>query len=232
METDKVPTGISGLDSMLKGGFETHSIVLLSGDPGSGKTTMGLQYLYAGAAKHNEPGVYISFEEPLDMVYKHANQYGWDLRKLEQEKKFRIVDARSLKAETLFHIDVGMTFDTIKSIGAKRVVVDSLTAYTLLFENAYKQRIALRELFESLRKLGCTTIMINEFSRHYGSHPSIDFLADELIMIYNRRVKNNRIRGIEIIKARGTEHADKPSPLVFGKNGIEIFPENPLFDQL
>lgn len=232
MEIEKVPTGVDGLDSMLKGGFERHSIVLLSGDPGSGKTTLGLQYLYSGATKHAEPGVLISFEEPMDMIYKHAAQYGWDLKKLEQERRFRIVDARSLKAETLFHVDVGMTFDTIKSIGAKRVVIDSLTAYALLFENAYKQRIALRELFESLRRLGCTTMMINEQSQHYGSHPQIDFLADSLLMLYNRRVKNNRIRGIEVIKARGVDHADKPAPLSFGKAGVEVYPKNPLFDQL
>jgi circadian clock protein KaiC len=231
METEKVSTGINGLDVMLKGGFEKNSIVLLSGDPGSGKTTMGLQYLFHGATKANQPGVYISFEEPMDMLYKHAIQYGWDLKKLEQEKKFRIVDARSLKAETLFHADVGMTFDTIKSIGAKRVVIDSLTAYSLLFENAYKQRIALRELFESLRRLGCTTLMINEYSKHYSAHPLIDFLADELVMVYNRRIKNNRIRGVEVIKARGVDHVDKPAPLVFGKSGVEIYPENPLFDQ-
>lgn len=231
MEIEKVTTGIPGLDVMLKGGFEKQSIVLLSGDTGAGKTTIGLQYLFNGATKHGQPGVYISFEEPMDMLYKHAAHYGWDLKKLEQDKKFRIVDARSLKAETLFHADVGMTFDTIKSIGAKRVVIDSLTAYSLLFENAYKQRLALRELFESLRRLGCTTLMINEYSKHYSAHPLIDFLADELIMVYNRRIKNNRIRGVEIIKARGVDHVDKPAPLVFGKNGVEVFPENPLFDQ-
>ncbi|MFH1470868.1 MAG: ATPase domain-containing protein [Candidatus Micrarchaeota archaeon] len=232
MEIEKVTTGIEGLDVMLKGGFEKNSIVLLSGDPGAGKTTMGLQYLYNGATKYGQPGVLISFEEPMEMIYRHAMNYGWDLGRLEQERTFRIVDARSLKAETLFHIDVGMTFDTIKSIGAKRVVIDSLTAYSLLFESAYKQRIALRELFESLRKLGCTTVMINEYSKHYSAHPLVDFLADELIMIYNRRVKNTRVRGVEIVKARGIDHVDKPAPIVFGKNGVEVFPENPLFDSL
>ncbi len=232
MKIEKVPTGIKGLDQLLKGGYEKHSIVLISGDPGSGKTTMGLQYIYNGATEHDEPGIFISFEEPMEMLYKHSQQYGWDFRKLEHEDKFRLVDARSLKAETLFHIDVGMTFDTIKSIGAKRVVIDSLTAYSMLFENLYRQRIALRELFESLRKLGCTTLMINEYSRRYRQYPIVDFLADELILVYNRRVKNNRIRGVEVIKARGTEHIDKPCPLAFGKKGIEVFPDNPLFDEL
>src|SRR4029077_4087092 len=123
--TPRVKTGIPEFDAMLRGGFMRGDAVMLAGSAGSGKTTIALQYLVNGIAM-GEPGIYLTFEQMPDQIYRDALSFGWDLRKLESEDKFRLICTtprllvEGSGAEELLD-------GPIKDIGAKRIVVDSVS---------------------------------------------------------------------------------------------------------
>ena len=120
----RVKTGIPELDEMLRGGFMEGDAVLLAGSAGSGKTTLALQYLINGI-KQGEPGVYVTFEELPDQIYRDAKNFGWDLRKMEEENKFRIICTSPnllLESEGENLLD-----ESLKDVRPRRIVIDSLS---------------------------------------------------------------------------------------------------------
>src|SRR3989440_8825702 len=116
-------TGILELDEMLRGGFMDKDAVMIAGSAGTGKTTLALEYLVNGATKFGEPGIYLTFEQLPDQIYRDAENFGWDLRKLEQQDKFRLV---CTSPDLLLEPDgTGQVLDSsIKEIQPRRMVMD------------------------------------------------------------------------------------------------------------
>ncbi len=231
---DRAQTGIEGFVEIVQGGFVRGSTIMLSGGAGTGKTIFGLQYLYNGAVTHGEPGVYISFNETKDAIYRHAEVFGWDLDKLEAENKFAFIKYEPHEVEMIISEGGGSIKDTIDALGAKRAVIDSLTSYTLLFDNAYKESEAILELFTILRRWGITSIVIAEVGEtelERTQDRSI-FLADGVILTYYLRKELSRNRALEVTKMRDTFHMEKICPFTITNKGIVVFPEAQVFGAL
>lgn len=228
---ERAPTGIEGFDEIVQGGLVRGSTTMLSGGAGTGKTIFGLQYLYNGATKYGETGVYISFNETKESIYRHAETFGWDMKKLEEENKFVFIKYEPHEVEMIIGEGGGSIKDSIDAINAKRMVIDSLTSYTLLFDSAYKESEAVLELYTILRRWGITTIVIAEVGET-GWERTQDrsiFLADGVILTYYLRKELSRNRALEVMKMRDTFHLEKICPFTITGRGIMVFPEAQVF---
>lgn len=231
---DRVASGIEGLDELIEGGFERNSVILVCGDAGTGKTTFALQFLYNGIMKYNEPGIFITFEESKSSLYKHVSNYGWDLEGLENKGKFAVVEYRPHQIAELLREGGGAIRDVIESIKAKRIAVDSLTSYSMLFKTPYESREAILTLFNILRSWKCTSMVISEVTANFDRRDNIgvEFLTDAALLLYYSRQDGSKIRALEILKMRGTRHIDKICPIRFDKDGIVVFPKESVFGEI
>lgn len=228
VKEERVTTGIKGLDKLTEGGFEKNSAVLVAGGGGSGKSIFGTQFLIEGITHHNETGIYISFEEVKERFYKHMLVFGWDLKNLEEHGRFiflkysperiaKIVKERSREIE-----------NSIKEVEAKRIVIDSLSAYTSLFESEAEKRKMLVALFDMIKDWDCTTVVVAEEDQHPDQHHSsvMGFMADAIVLVYNEREpKGLRFRAMEVFKMRGTKHESKICSMKITEHGIELYPD-------
>lgn len=225
----RVPTGIPGFDSLIEGGFEEKTNILIAGYAGTGKTTFGMQFLYNGAVQWNEPGVYLSFAESKESIYRHCSNFGWDFYGLEQKGLARHLFYKAHQVNKLLEEGGGTVRDAISEIGAKRLVIDSITAYGLLFRDDYKQREALLLFFEMLVKWGCTSLITAEQLTGVNDARSgeIGFLTDGIIEFSYAQVENDtgqkvRRHQLEILKMRGTDHYNGVAEMNFTKQGLNV----------
>ncbi len=230
-----VPTGIPGLDELIEGGFEKGAVILVAGDTGTGKSTFAMQYLYNGAYKYNEPGVYLTFEEKREDVFRHMGRYGWDLEKLEKKKKLLILQYPPHDIDR-FILEGEIIEDTIKDMGAKRLVIDSITSFALIFDSKYKRKLGIVKVLELLKKWGTTTMLTSEANTtdagEIRAKFGLGYLADGLIHLYNIRQGDQRLKALEIVKMRGISHSNLIVPFEFKRKGIELYPNQPVFGGL
>jgi circadian clock protein KaiC len=136
----RVRTGIEGLDEMLHGGFLPQTANLIEGATGTGKTTLGMQFIYNGITKYNEPGLIITFEEFPQQYYRDAATFGWDFEKLEQEGKLKIV----MTSPEVTKLDLervgGMIETLVTEMGARRILIDSLSHFERLSSDPVELR--------------------------------------------------------------------------------------------
>ncbi|MFH0961953.1 MAG: ATPase domain-containing protein [archaeon] len=229
-----VPSGMPGLDEMLGGGFERRSSILVSGEAGCGKSTLALQFLHNGIVKYNEPGIYISFEEDKADVYRHMKVFGMDFEKLEAEKK--LIYFRYPPHEIENFLNEGKVIqDSIEEIGAKRIVIDSITSFAMLFSDEYKRKMSILNLLQALKKWGCTTLLTSEGSfdtrGNFEAKFGLSYLVDGILFLYNVRKGNTRERAFEVVKMRGIQHRTNICPLMIAGNGIELYPDEPVFNE-
>lgn len=232
-DTSRVKTGINGFDELIEGGFERESIVLVVGASGTGKTLLSLQFLYRGALEYNESAVFISFEEDRESIRKHTAQFGWDFEKLEAENKFRLLEFKPHQVTKILEEGGGQIRDALAEVHAKRVVVDSITAYGLLFRDEYKRREKILEFFNLLRRWGVTSLVIAEDSPEdvEKEEGSIGFISDAIISLYyaHDEERGIRIHSLEVLKMRGTKHTNKVCAVNFESDGLTIYPDVEVF---
>jgi len=221
----RVKSGIPGLDELMGGGFEPQSVVLVTGDAGSGKTTFGLQFLYNGAVQYGEAGVLITFEERRADIIRRMREYGWDLEGLEREKKLKILEYPPHEVER-FISEGEIIHDVIADLGAKRIVMDSMTSFALVFESEYKMRLGILKAMDSFKKWDCTTLLISEGSiseeGDVRDRFGIEYLVDGTVFLYNKRMRDYRQKLVEIVELKGIRHDNAIHPLSFGKGGISV----------
>src|SRR5712664_2854957 len=180
----RVKTGIVELDEMLRGGFMPGDAVMLAGSAGSGKTTLGLQYLVNGV-KQGEPGVYVTFEELPDQIYRDAKNFGWDLRKLEEENKFRIICTSPnllLESEGENLLD-----ESLKDVRPRRIVIDSLSHLAMYVDKHDLSKEAYR-LSMHLKTKGLSSLLIWESPQMTGAaftvtEVGLSFLVDCIVVL-------------------------------------------------
>lgn len=235
LDPNRAPTGIPGLDDLITGGIERESNVLVMGGPGSGKTTFLVQFLVNGALKYNEPGLFLTFEEQKETLVKHMSNFGWDLNALEDEGMFTIITYKPHEVKKLLDEGGGMIWDSIHSIKAKRLAVDSLSTYAMLFDTNYQMRESQLLLFDLLRKWNITTLLSGEAKNASAirQFTGMEYLTDGVILLHHPRQGNVRIRALEILKLRGVGHSQKICPFEFieGK-GIEVYPDEDVFSEM
>lgn len=232
----KVQSGIAGLDVLISGGFEPQSTVLVMGEAGTGKTTFLSQFIHNGATEYGEPGVLVCFEENSESVTRHMEKFGFDFAALENSGQFSAINYRPHEVKKLVEEGGGLILDTISSIGAKRLAVDSLTSYVALFETAYQAREAENELFDFIRKLGCTAMLSAEglpSRTKAGATPGMEHLVDTLLLLHHPRKAQTRIRALEVVKMRGTKQAEQLCPFEMKDGeGIKVYPDQQVFFDL
>ncbi len=235
LDPNKVPTGIPGLDDLISGGLEKNSNVVVMGGPGSGKTTFLVQFLVNGAIKYKEPGMLLTFEEQKETLVRHMSNFGWDLDALEEEGLFTIITYKPHEVKKLLDEGGGMIWDSIHSIGAKRLAIDSLSTYAMLFDTNYQMRESQLLLFDLLRKWDITTLLSGESKSNttVNQITGMEYLTDGVFVLHHPRQGNARVRALEILKLRGIGHSQKICPFEFieGK-GIEVYPEEDIFSEI
>lgn len=232
----RVKTGIPGLDEALGGGIPEGNVVLVSGLCGSGKTIFSLQFLHSGATEYGEKGAYIALDEKPEIVRRRAKPFGWDLRDLELDNHIAILDAyatlaklpTSEKIKVLGPLEttsfITGILETLEKVGAKRVVIDSITAFAYQFGDPKKIRDVILRVFALLRELKCTTIITSEVEEGQLSRWGVEeFLADGVIRLYPfTEGKKNQSRALRIIKMKGTKHPLELIPFKINENGINL----------
>lgn len=229
--SDRVATAIPGLDDVTEGGFEKESTNLIVGGAGAGKTIFGMQFLVNGAAQFGEGGVYFTFEESRKKLYSHMKRMDWDLEGLEKKKKLAIIEFSPEQVGRFLEEGGGMIESTISRINAKRVVIDSLTAFSMMYQGDLERKKACLALFKMLQRASCTSLLIAEHDPDPEKHISslLEFETDSVILLYNRRKEDFREKSLEILKMRGTHHSSSTFPLKITNKGIVIFPEDAVF---
>jgi KaiC/GvpD/RAD55 family RecA-like ATPase len=240
MVDDHVPTGVPGVDKILadKGIPRGHTI-LVSGGPGSGKTTFAIQFLYVGATQHDESGVYVTLDEEPGDIRKNMLKYGWDLNKLEDEKKLAFINVSPVRvapSETGL-IQIGMKEfrliklleaikQGVKDVNAKRVVVDPINIFTLQYPEEVERIYAMRDLLRDLKQTGCTNLMISEL-RGTGwerEHQFEEYLTQGVILLRTFLKDGRLVRVFQVEKMRGLAIDNQPRPYEISAKGVEVYP--------
>jgi len=227
MNENRVPTGINSLDALIEGGFPRGSLILLAGNPGTGKTIFSMQFLFKGAEDYGESGIYVSFAENEDTIVHNISRFfGDDLREKEKGNgKVKILDFTTVTEKGLSTV-LEMILEEVTVLNAKRLVIDSFSAMAQAFKEPIEARIVIHNILGKLvRQLGCTTILIVEVPT--GSEKigiSIEeFVADGAIVLRKDNYDGRLIREIEIPKLRGTKIEQQRFLFTLDK-GFQVFP--------
>ena len=220
----RVPTGISGFDELIEDGFPYESLILVAGSPGAGKTTLAAQFIMDGVLKYNEKGLYVCFAETKDSLLHNLSRFRWDLGNLERRRKISILDLSTTK-EPGIQSNLNLILDTISDIGAKRLVIDSFTAFSMALTEATDIRFLIHLLYRFLQQIGCTTVMIADTpwgSQQIGSGVE-EFIADGIILMQTKfDDAGNLKRTLSILKMRSTDHSKKTHNYDITNTGIQI----------
>ncbi len=227
----KTPTGITGLDEITLGGLPKGRPTLICGDAGSGKTIFSVEFIVKGAIEYNEPGVFIAFEEKSEELAQNVASLGYDLKKLISTKKIKIdhvhIDAREISEtgeydlEGLF-IRLGYAID---SIGAKRVVLDTIENLFGGLENHAILRAELRRLFSWLKDKGVTTVITGERGEGKLTRQGLEEYVSDCVILLDHRIENQiSTRRLRIVKYRGSLHGTNEYPFLIDADGISVLP--------
>lgn len=238
-ERQRLLTGVPGFDSMIPEGIPTGSNILVSGGPGSGKTTFCIQML-GHAARQGEKCLFLTFEESEERLIEHMEEYGFDPRKCIEEgtlrierqdafKVSRMVEALLAHARGELLIDIDDVLEVVpKDFTPDRVVLDSLSAVASAFsESSTAYRVYVTQLMDILQKTGATSFLISEVQgiENIGHGLVEEFLADGVIVFYNLQKRNVKQNALEILKMRSVDHEKKIVPFEFVKGqGIVVYP--------
>jgi circadian clock protein KaiC len=232
-DSDKrLSSGVPGLDSMIGGGFLPQDSTLFAGSPGTGKTTFGLHFIAAGA-QAGEPGIFVTFEYLPQQIYRDAMKRGWDLKKWEKEGLLRLVC--TTPDVLLAEVGDGKTIldELIKELGAKRLVIDSMTHFQYLAKADHTLRDDIVGLMNHLRLLDVTTVITHEVPEIIGpavriSDFGLEFLVDNVIILRYVELESRMEKAINVLKFRGGDH-DR-AYRSFRQTGKGIIVENPFTD--
>jgi circadian clock protein KaiC len=222
----KVPTGIDGLDEMLGGGFPSGHVVLLTGLPGTGKTCLGLQFLMAGVAR-DERGVFLSLEEDTPQLIESARQFRWPVDEAISSGKLKVVRLDPKETRQSLHRIQGDLGKELTGLGAKRIVVDSVSLLNMLSDDEQTRRSTLFALAGACRASGATTVLTAEAD---PLHPEVsrdglsEYVSDGVLVLgYRTGADGHRVGlSLRILKMRRTSHLRTVQPYSIGPNGVVV----------
>ena len=227
----KAATGIEGLDDITGGGFPRGRPTLVCGGPGSGKTLVAVSFLVNGAERFGEPGVLMTFEENADDLAKDVASLGYDLPTLAAERKIAIdyVHIERSEIEETGEYDLEGLFvrldHAIASIGAKRVVLDTIESLFSGLSNTAILRAELRRLFRWLKEKGVTTVVTAERGEGTLTRSGLEeYVSDAVIMLDHRVDDQISTRRLRVVKYRGSHHGTNEYPFLIDRDGIAVLP--------
>jgi len=216
----RVPTGISNFDSEISGGFPEGFNILLAGGPGTGKSIFGLEYIYKGAKKFKENGIYFSLEQSNESLKKQALMFGWDFESAEIKDKIEII---FLNPNDTFDTLLGTIKNHVKRLSPKRLVIDSFTtlfSVGIAVSEAYDKEIDknkttqmivkknVLDFFNKIKSFNCTTIIVSEIpvgTKKLSEDGMSEFACDGIILLKRTTIGNEEIRTISVEKMRLTK---------------------------
>ena len=232
---DLIQTGISGLDALLMKGIPRTNVILVEGTTGSGKTLLGVEFIYRGITEFNEPGIIVVFEVSPDKLIRDAATLGWDLLALQAQKKLQIVFTSPQVLDQELRSADSLLLETASEMGAQRIFIDgvgllrqaSVGNAPLPATGPGSYRETLQQLIEGLTREHLTAMLSHEL----GDSPDLQvtsdaamFLADTVIHL-RRTVTNRRThRSLEIVKSRGQDYdAGEHTLAIHDGFGLEVF---------
>ncbi|HZG26359.1 MAG TPA: circadian clock protein KaiC [Chitinophagaceae bacterium] len=224
-------TGINGFDEITGGGIPLGRPTLICGGPGCGKTLFAIEYIVKGAMQYGEPGVFMTFEERAEELQVNVASLGFDLDKLQHDKllkvdyvhidKSEIEETGEYDLEGLF-IRLGYA---IESIGAKRVVLDTIENLFMGLNNQATIRAEIRRLFQWLKEKKVTTVVTGEKGVEHLTRQGLEeYVSDCVILLDNRVSDQITTRLLRIIKYRGSVHGTNEFPFLIDEEGISVLP--------
>jgi len=223
----RIPIGIEKLDSLISGGVIKNSVNLIAGGAGTGKTIFAIQSLINGIKKYNEPGIYLTFEEKKKKTYADMLTFGWDLAKYEKEDKFAYLEYTPEQVKKILVEGGGIVETIIEKLKAKRIVIDSVTSFALLYEDELTKKEAALSLFELIDKWDCTGFLTSQDTRvdHETISAALEFEVDSIFILYHVKKKGIRQRAMEVLKMRGTKIPEKTFAMNITNKGIVVDPK-------
>jgi len=244
----RVKTAIPGLDELIEGGYVENDVILVTGGPGTGKTTFGVQYLIGGIVNYNEPGVLVVMEETPSRIIRNMWRFGWDIEKLVSHRKLKIIYAnpftytkfvKTMKNGPVRAIAAGKNVGDIfrqiqvevEAINAKRLFIDSVTSLKISVDKS-EVRHMVSEFIKNLEFLECTTLMSSEIQGRQ-SFSVEEYLSSGVIRLHVLRTGGTRVKAIEILKMRGVKHDETMHPYEIKEKGIVVHPaESVMSDEI
>ncbi len=230
----RVSSGIDGLDEMLGGGFPAGHIVVVIGDSGTGKTTLVLQYIMEGLLK-NEPGLYITIEEEKESIIATARAYGWDLENYIKENKLALLKLDLSDIKTTARQIKSELPGIIKTFGAKRLVIDSITLFSTMFDDVSERRIRLVGLIKAIKKAGITALFTAEVNADNTLHSKdgiVEYSSDGIILLQQNDLDRNIKLMIRVMKMRRIQHDRLYRPYEITDKGLLVFPNEMVFHEM
>ncbi len=221
-DLERVPSGIPGFDQILGGGIIKGSLLLLAGVSGTGKTVCATQIAYKNALEGRK-ALIASFDEGKALI-KYMRGFGWNLQKLIDEDKMKILDYVAPTEKIVYDI-ISDIVTEIKSWGAEILVIDSLTSMILTVPELSKAR-ALTDFLRKIKPEEVTVIAtanIFHGSRRIGVGVE-EVVADTLVLLKRSFYKSEFITKLYVLKVRGSSHSRKAHQLIFTPNGVEVSP--------
>ena len=222
----KVPTGVAGLDEMLGGGFPAGHVVLVSGLPGTGKTCLGLQFLFAGIAA-GEKGVFLSLEEDVPQLVETAGQFKWPVDSAVSKGTLKIIRLDPKETRQSLHRIQGELGKELAAMGVARVVVDSVSLLNMLSDDEQGRRATLFALAAACRASGATSLLTAEAD---PQHPEVtrdglsEYVSDGVVLLgYRTGADGHRVGlSLRVLKMRRTPHVRTVQPYAITANGIVV----------
>jgi KaiC/GvpD/RAD55 family RecA-like ATPase len=248
-EIERVPTGILGLDELMEGGLPKGRSTVICGGPGTGKTIFAIQFLYNGAKKFNERGIFVTLADDLDSVKKEMWRFGWNLDELKKQGKLTLLDlsnlvylSREAFRKAAFKADetkltMEAVLEPIRNVASKgeRIAVDCLTSLSVQQPDIAERRREIAHLFKSIYEIGCTCLITSE--TQFGTSNIFspkeftveEYLAQGVIVLRDVVRENQLTRTIQITKMRGTAQDLQPRPYHITNQGIKVFYDQTVF---
>ena len=227
----KTPTGIRGLDEITGGGLPKGRTTIVCGGPGCGKTMLGIEFLVRGALEFNEPGVLLAFEETPQDIASNVASLGFDIQDLANKKKLFLdyISMDPSEVQETGEYDLEGLFirlqDAVDTIGAKRVMFDTVEALFSGFSNPRILRAEFRRLFRWLKERGLTTILTAERGDGTLTRQGLEEYVSDCVILLDHRIRDQiSARRMRIVKYRGTKHGADEYPFLIDEQGVSILP--------
>jgi KaiC/GvpD/RAD55 family RecA-like ATPase len=216
----RTPTGIPGLDKIIQGGFVENSVVLITGETGTGKTIFGCQFILHGL-ENGEPGLFISLEENPEDIKDDMRNFGWDMEKYEKKGLLRIIYHDPVQINNIDSVIIG----EVNSIKAKRVVIDSAALLGLNIENPAQIRRRVFSVINTIKRNKCTALIISEIpegSRALSRFGVEEFAVDGVLILHYLGIGEVSARSLAIRKMRRTKHGNDVYPMEIMDKGMVV----------
>jgi circadian clock protein KaiC len=226
MAIQRVPTGISGLDNMIRGGYLPQTANLVEGAPGTGKSTLGMQFIEHGISVCDEPGLILTFEEFPHQYYRDAANFGWDFEAHEANDQLRII----MTSPEVSRLDLqkinGRIEVMAQTVNARRILVDSLSHLEFLTGDPVELRQVTFEFINGLKRLGLTAVLTRENPALLGetsdSEEDLAFVVDSYLMLRYVEIQSAVHKALLVLKLRGSDHDKDIRQYAITSHGIDV----------